>query len=162
MKAPFSPYLTSIAPGIKRLIELLGNDYEYVSALASDSTGFAVQVSRHGTNVGGRTMTTERGIVVRVYKDKKYSEYSLNRFDPDAPEKAYEEIRAAFAAQEEILKATGTEMFETAVLSDEPCTLFVEKETQELPEEADIPDRSGCAVRAAGAAAVRRDRGHLL
>ena len=139
MKAPFSAYLTSIAPGIKKLIDLLGKDYEYVSALATDSTGFAIQVSRHGTSVGGRTMTTERGIVVRVYKDKKYSEYSLNRFDPDAPEKAYEEIKAAFAAQEEILRATGTKVFETAVLSDEPCTLFVEKETKELPEEADIP-----------------------
>ena len=114
MKAPFSAYLTSIAPGVKKLIDLLGKDYEYVSALATDSTGFAIQVSRHGTSVGGRTMTTERGIVVRVYKDKKYSEYSLNRFDPDAPEKAYEEIKAAFAAQEEILRATGTKVFETA------------------------------------------------
>ena len=44
MKAPFSAYLTSIAPGIKKLIDLLGNDYEYVSALATDSPGFAVRV----------------------------------------------------------------------------------------------------------------------
>lgn len=138
MKAPFSAYLTSIAPGIKKLIDLLGNDYEYVSALATDSPGFAVRVSRHGTSVGGKTMTTERGIVLRLYKDKKYSEYSMNRFDPDAPEKAYEEIKAAMAAQEKILQATGTKVFETEVLADEPLTLFIEKETEQLPEEADI------------------------
>ena len=42
MKAPFSPYLERLAPGMKKLIGILGEEYEYVSVLSTDSKGFAV------------------------------------------------------------------------------------------------------------------------
>ena len=37
MKAPFSPYLERIAPGLKQLIACLGERYSYVSVLSTDS-----------------------------------------------------------------------------------------------------------------------------
>ena len=137
MKAPFSAYLSGIKPGLQRLIQLLRSEYEYVSILATDSKGLAVRLSRHARSVGSETMTTERGVVVRVRKDGQYSEYALNSFDPARPEAAAGEIREALEAQRALLSAAGAEVYPTPILPDEPVTLFVEKETEQLPEETD-------------------------
>ncbi len=137
MKAPFSAYLSGIKPGLQRLLQLLQPDFEYVSILATDSRGLSVHISRHARTVGSETMTTERGVVLRVRQDGQYSEYALNSFDPERPEAAAEEIRAALRAQRELLAAVGVESYPTPLLPDEPVTLFVEKETERLPEETD-------------------------
>ena len=84
MKAPFSHYLNSIAPGLKELIKLLRQHYDYVSVLASDSTGFSLRVSQR-TKAAGDPNFTERGNVIRVYKDGLYSEYAFDHFDPNNP-----------------------------------------------------------------------------
>jgi len=140
MKAVFSKYLDSLVPGFRRLIEILESDFDYVSILSTDSKGLVVGISQHSKSVGNKTMTTERGTVVRVYKDGLYSEYALDRFDPDDPEGAAEQIRETLGAQIEVLKKCGTEVFETGKLSDEPLELLVEKETGQLPEEAELSD----------------------
>ena len=44
VKAPFSPYLDAIAPGLKKLVALLGEDFDYVSVLSTDSAGFSAAV----------------------------------------------------------------------------------------------------------------------
>ena len=82
MKAPFSAYLNGLRGGLKELIALLRQDYDYVSVLATDSKGLAVRISQRSRSVSSETMTTERGIVVRVCRDGQYSEYALNSFDP--------------------------------------------------------------------------------
>ena len=93
MKAPFSEYLNSLVPGLRKLIDLLSEDFDYVSVLSTDSKGLAVRISQHAKSVGNKTMTTERGTVVRVMKDGLYCEYAMDRFDPAKPEAAAEEIR---------------------------------------------------------------------
>ena len=138
MKAPFSAYLNSLRGGLNELIALLRQDYDYVSVLATDSRGLGVSISQRARSVSSETMTTERGIVVRVCRDGLYSEYALNTFDPSRPEAAAEEIRAAFTRQRGLLSATCTAVYDTPVLADEPLTLFVEKETEELPETTDV------------------------
>ena len=138
MKAPFSPYLTGIRDGLFRLISLLGGEYGYVSALATDSVGLNVNISQHAKAVRNETMTTERGIVLRVYKNGLYSEYALNDFDPERPEEAFARVQAALSAQQAVLAATGTKVYQTPPLEDEPLTLFVEKETEQLPETTDV------------------------
>ncbi len=138
MKAPFSPYLLGIKNGIKDLVSILGERYGYVSVLATDSKGLAVMISQHAKNVLSETMTTERGIVVRVYKDGQYSEYALNGFDPDDVKRTADEIISALEEQFALIKATGTEKYDTGILDDEPLSLFVEKETEILPEETDV------------------------
>ena len=74
MKAKFSTYLNDIAPGLKDLIAELAKSYDYVSVLSTDSVGFNVRVSQRVKSISGSTLTTERGNVIRVYKDGLYSE----------------------------------------------------------------------------------------
>ena len=138
MKAPFSAYLTEIKGGLRQLIGLLRREYDYVSVLATDSKGLAVRISQHARSVTSETMTTERGIVIRVCKDGQYSEYALNDFNPTDPEGAAERISKALAEQQKILAVTNSKVYETGLLSDEPITLFVEKETEQLPETTDV------------------------
>ena len=66
MKAPFSPYLTGIAPAMKRIVALLGEEYDYVSILSTDSSGFRMSVGQRAVAVANATMTTERGNVQHV------------------------------------------------------------------------------------------------
>ena len=140
MKAPFSQYLVSIKSAIKALIESLEKDYNYVSALATDSKGFAVRVSQTSKSVSSETMTTERGIVLRVCRNGLYSEYALNSFDPASPLAEAEEIKKALDRQFALLESTGTAVYETPVLSDDEETVFVEKETELLPEGTDLKE----------------------
>ena len=137
MKAPFSPYLTGIAPAMKRIVALLGEKYDYVSILSTDSSGFRMSVGQRAVAVANATMTTERGNVIRVMKHGLVSEYAFNNFNPDHSEKAAEEAAAAMDAQIEVLKNTGSEIYETDVLDDEPLVIFEEFETETLPETCD-------------------------
>lgn len=138
MKAPFSAYLSAIAPKLQEIVNALAADYDYVSALSTDSVGFTVAMSQRNKSVTNRTMTTERGTVVRVYRDGLYSEYAFNTFDPNRPEATLAALRAALDRQLDLLKAAKTEVYSTAALPDEPLTLFVEKETERLPETEDM------------------------
>ena len=138
MKAPFSPYLTGCAEGIRALIGMLGQRYDYVSVLSTDSRGFAVRISTRAKSVSSETMTTERGHVVRVWKDGLYSEAAFNRFDPARPEETLHTITGALDAQLAVLRQTGVRPYETPALPDEPQTLSVEMDTGRLPEEEDL------------------------
>ena len=140
MKAPFSEYLTSIAPHVKEVIDDLNKDFDYVSALCSDSKGLAIRIGSRARSISNKTMTTERGVVFRVCKNKKYSEYAVNNADWNDTASMIEKIRKELAAQDALLATTGTEVFETGVLDDEPLTFFGEKETGSLPEKANIKE----------------------
>ena len=138
MKAKFSTYLNDIAPGLKDLIAELAKSYDYVSVLSTDSVGFNVRVSQRVKSVSGSTLTTERGNVIRVYKDGLYSEYSFNRFDPERAKDMAAEVRGVLDAQLSVLKATQSKIYNTPKLDDEKQELFVEMETGSLPEETDL------------------------
>ena len=138
MKAAFSAYLDSIAPGVKELIALLGKKYDYVSVLSTDSVGFAVSISQRAKAVNHSTMMTERGNVIRVRRDGLYSEYAFNLFDPAHPELTAAAAEKALDTQLELLRETKSEVFDTPALPDEPCTLREEMETAQLPEEAEL------------------------
>ena len=138
MKAKFSEYLSSIAPGIKQLIAELGKSYDYVSVLSTDSVGFSMTASQRVKSISAKTLMVERGNVVRVYKDGLYSEYSFNLFDSENVAEKAGKIKEVLDKQLAVLKATQTEVYNTEKLSDEPQELFVEMETTDLPEEADL------------------------
>ncbi len=140
MKARFSPYLNDIATGLKELIRILSGSYDYVSILSTDSVGFTVSVSQRVKSITGDTLMTERGSVVRVYKDGLYSEYSLNQFDPSKADETADRIKRILDAQFSILKATNSKIYNTEKLDDEPQKLFIEMETDSLPEETDLGD----------------------
>jgi TldD protein len=138
MKAKFSTYLNEIAPSLKEMIAELQKSFDYVSILSTDSVGFNVRVSQRVKSIDGSTLTTERGNVVRVYKDGLYSEYSFNRFDADKAKDMAAKVKKVLDAQFAVLKATGSEIYNTPKLDDEKQELFVEMETGSLPEETDL------------------------
>ena len=137
MKAPFSPYLDQLVPGLKALTELLGRSFDYVSVLSTDSVGFKVSISQRSKSVSNTNMTTERGTVVRVCREGRYSEYAFNEM-PDNVEALADRILRELERQFTVLEKTGSKTYETPVLPDEPLELFVEKETGRLPENEDM------------------------
>ncbi|WP_035767787.1 TldD/PmbA family protein [Butyrivibrio sp. NC2002] len=137
MKAKFSEYLDGIAPSLKQIIDILSDHYDYVSILASDSKGFSIQASQRNKIITGENMTTERGCVVRVYKDGLYSEYSFNGSCGDAGRIA-QKLIGILDDQIDLIKKTETKIFDTAKLEDEKYTLFTEMETDILPEDVDL------------------------
>ena len=138
MKAPFSPYLDAIAPGLKKLVEMLGEEFDYVSVLSTDSVGFTAMISQRAKSVNHSTMMTERGSVVRVRKGGLYSEYAFDRFDPAHPDQTASEALNVLREQFALLEETFSEVYDTSVLPDEPCGLRVEMETGSLPEDCDL------------------------
>lgn len=138
MKAPFSSYLAGIAPALKELVKELGRDYEYVSVLSTDCKGFRISISQQSKSVSNQNMTTERGCVVRVYRDGLYSEAAFDDFDPEKVMEKAEEIRSLLNAQFAVLEAAGSISYETGKLDDMPRRVFAEKETGILPQECDM------------------------
>ncbi len=140
MKAKFSTYLDGLADDIKSLVAILGEHYDYVSALSTDSNGLIVRISQRQKSVSNQTITTERGTVIRVCKNGLYSEYAFNEMHGETPEELASHIMKELDAQFELLKITATEVYETDILSDEPLELLVEKETETMPEDVNVKD----------------------
>ena len=107
MKTPFSSYLSGIAPGLKELVSLLRKTYDYVSVLSTDSVGFSVAISQRSKSVSRQTMTTERGTVVRVYRNGLYAESAFTGFDPEKAAEKCEAIVKELDAQLRLLEAAG-------------------------------------------------------
>ena len=138
MKAPFSSYLTGIAPGLKELAALLRKRYDYVSVLSTDTVGFQAAISQRSKSVTRGTLCTERGTVVRVCRGGLYAESAFTGFNPAETEKTCSAICAELDEQLALLGECGVQPYETGVLPDEPCTIFAEMETGRLPEEENI------------------------
>ena len=133
MKTPFSDHLTREAPHMRALIDRLAVSFEYVSILSTDSVGFMLRVTPRVKRVDRKTMTTERGHVVRLYRDQCYYEYAFNDFDPERIEQKADEITAAFERQRAVLAAEGVKPYETACLPDEAQELDAAFDTGRLP-----------------------------
>ena len=130
MKAPFSPYLDRIVPGLKQLLILLSREYPYVSVLSTDSAGFAVRISQRSKSVSEKTMTTERGSVVRVW--------NVGPFDPDRPEETAQALLSSLRAQRDMLCAVSCPVYTTPPIPDEACQVRFEADTELLPENTDM------------------------
>ena len=143
MKVPFSEYLNKIAPSVKTVIDDLKKDHDYVSALCTDSKGLMVRIGHRSRSISNQTMTTERGVVFRVCQGKKYAEVALNTADWNDLGVIIGFIRSELAMQDEMLKKLDVSVYETGILDDEPLEFFGQKETEYLPEEADLKELAG-------------------
>ena len=138
MKAPFSSYLTGIAPGLKELIALLRQRYDYVSVLSTDTVGFQVAISQRAKSVTRDTLCTERGTVVRVYRNGQYAESAFTGFDPAKAAETAEAIARELDSQLDLLRDCGVQTYETGILPDEPLEIYAEMETGRMPENEDL------------------------
>ena len=140
MKAPFSEYLEKIAPAVKAVVSDLSKDHDYVSALCTDSKGLVIRIGSKSRSISNKTMTTERGVVFRVCKNSKYSEYAVNTADWNEPEAVIRQLREELERQEALLESSSVSIYETPVLEDEPCEFFGQKDTELLPEKTDLKE----------------------
>ncbi|MCR5178799.1 MAG: TldD/PmbA family protein [Lachnospiraceae bacterium] len=138
MKAPFSSWLAGQAEPVKDLIAALSSHYDYVSVLATDSCGFNMVASQKNRMMERKTLTSERGMVVRVHRDGLYSEYSFNAGDMTDVGAIAAKMRGILDKQLAVLAATGTEVYDTDKPDDSPLQIFSEMETDSLPEDYDI------------------------
>ncbi|MGI6106838.1 MAG: TldD/PmbA family protein [Lachnospiraceae bacterium] len=171
MKAPYSSWLTGLEPALRRLYAALRPDFDYVSFLSTDSVGFTIQISQRARSVSDRNLTTERGTVVRVRKGGLYSEAAFNDLTDQNVDEVAARIREELSAQMEILRQTGTEVYETGAVPDEPAEVFAEMETEQLPETADtaalvsqfteISSRTAAAVEGALDCSIRAQSTHI-
>ena len=124
MKTPFSPYLAGIAPGLKELAALLRQQYDYVSVLSTDTTGFQVAISQRAKSVTRETLCTERGTVVRVCRNGLYAESAFTGFD------------SAEAFREDVKQKLADAKAKSAAAANENAVIgkVVENAQIELPE----------------------------
>ncbi len=83
MKVGKSRFLLDKKPALKKLVELLGETYPYVSILGTDVAGKAYKGTTTGSTVKGSDWS-ERGFVIRVHDGQRYFEYSFNEVDEDS------------------------------------------------------------------------------
>ena len=101
MKVETSRYLQKIKPRLQKFLAELLEEYEYVSILAEDSESGQYSVSKTGTGMKERETLCHRGVVVKVYDKKGYSEYAFNRVTEEEME------RAAVMLREQLVPMAG-------------------------------------------------------
>lgn len=103
MKVSFSKFLESKEPLVKKLVQLLSEDYDYVSVLSSDTENKSYDVSEKSTSISN-SMWEERGFVVRVYNKNLYTEYSFNNLKDENLNQLVEEIKDEVENTPDLLK----------------------------------------------------------
>jgi len=82
MKVKLSKYLESQKSVLQNVVNILSEDYDYVSILGVDTKGKSYKVRKSSTSLED-SVWFERGYVLRVHNGKNYSEYSFNVIDED-------------------------------------------------------------------------------
>jgi len=137
-KVAFSRYLQEAEGALSALRGELEKKYGYVSVYAADSAGFSLRAGQRNVRLVEDTMTSERGVCVRVMQDGICSEYAFNPAEYFAdPKAAAEKIGAKLDAQLSMLKNLGVEPYPTPELPDGGLEIFAEFEAETAPEEAD-------------------------
>lgn len=109
-----SEYLLGCKDKLEQLVDILKNEYDYVSVLATDVSGLFYAVNRKTSSIN-EFRDSERGFVVRVYCNGGYSEYSFNRLD-NVNETA-QQIITALNAQSSVLESSAK--LKTPLLEEE-------------------------------------------
>ena len=119
-------YLTGIRPLVIKLTEYLtANGFEEVSVLAVNSEGKRYAITRAGTNIADDSMSSDRGIVIRVSDSKMSAECSRSELREDS----FEDIKNALQA---LMKET--EKQNTKILPDNISGGANAAASKELPE----------------------------
>lgn len=129
MKVEYSNFLRSNEAEIKAIIDELSLSYEHVSVLGKDVSGKSIMAGRTSTAVADYHLS-EKGYVVRAYKDGGYVEYSFNELTNGLAGK----IKETFDAMKDV--SNQYDQFNTEYLEDfvgeEECFKEVEKPLKSL------------------------------
>ncbi len=117
MKTEFSTHIKQKKTLLKKLIEELSSEFEYVSILATDVKGKRYEQDFKTSNIAD-IMIFERGYVCRVYNGTCYSEYSFDTFDEACYEEVKRNIKAAAQKDIETFKGINVPMTKYPLLKE--------------------------------------------
>lgn len=118
-----SQYLLESKPLLRKMVNRLAEDFEYVSVLGTDTAGKTFTVRRTGEEISD-TFWNERGYVFRLYNGAFYSEFSINNINEDNLEEKLEEIKSSVQNQFKAVKASGIHLNEYPVMEEEQISQF--------------------------------------
>ncbi len=149
MKTVGSEFLTRSKPYVRRLIELLSGDYQYVSVLGTDTAGKVYRVGKTGTEVMD-AMLVERGFVVRIHNGVNYSEYSFNEIGEDKLQSIVSDIKEKLHKVSKEIDQNAYELIEEQELKKQ---FFSETEvdpesisSEEIIKELTLLKDQGCSL----------------
>ncbi len=103
MQVAFSSFLASQKPLLQKMLDVLSQDFPYVSVLGTDVTGNMYAVRSQSVTITDSSWV-ERGYVVRVHNGLHYAEYSLNTLDESSFFSSMQMIRYDLNRSLELLK----------------------------------------------------------
>ena len=118
MKTEFSTHIKLKKPLLKKLIEELSTEFEYVSILATDVRGKRYEQDFSTSNISD-IMIFERGYVCRVYNGTSYSEYSFDTFDESCYENVKQSIKKTAQKDIEFFKNINVPMTKYPLLDEQ-------------------------------------------
>ncbi len=149
MKTVGSEFLTRSKPYVRKLIELLSEDYQYVSVLGTDTRGKVYRVGKTGTEVID-AMLAERGFVVRIHNGVNYSEYSFNEIGEDKLQSIVSDIKEKLHKVSKEIDRNAYELIEEQELKKQ---FFSETEvdpesisSEEIIKELTLLKEQGCSL----------------
>lgn len=140
MKVHMSIYLTNQKKTLKKLIELLSEDFKYVSVLGTDTCGKSYQVRRTGVSINDIEWA-ERGFVVRIHNGYNYSEYSFNELREEGIGELIQNIKEKINEDVEKLKASSIKVSSYPLIEEERITDKLFKIVKILPEEVTAEEK---------------------
>lgn len=126
----FSSYLEKIKPLLKSLLTELLKHYPYVSILANDCKGKHVVVENKTILIKDNPYQ-ERGFVVRIYNQQRYSEFAFNEISEEKIPEIIQSIHNECDVKECVEKAIYVKSFVYPLLEEET----IEKEFNKIKDE---------------------------
>ena len=115
-------FLASREADCKRLVELLGKEFAYVSVLGSDVTTKVVVVNRHTSRVE-TDADADKGFTVKMTNGQAFFEYSLDDVSGDV-----EAIAKKILSECKVASGLESKMIHSCPIADEPLTKSFERE----------------------------------
>lgn len=103
MKVQESLFIQGKKPLLKKLLDMLLEQYPYASILAEDAKSRNYSVSRKNMAVGEGQPGTSRGFVVKVSDGKHYAEYSFNQISEKNLDIICDRIRELVEASDKVM-----------------------------------------------------------
>ncbi len=118
MKVELSNYLQLQKNILKKLVNRLSQEFEYVFILGVDTKGKSYMLKKTGVELND-SRCVERGFVVRVYNGTHYSEHSFNEISEDLLETVAQTIMETATTKLQFLRDQGVESVPYGIVSEE-------------------------------------------
>jgi len=139
MEICHSRFLSESMEALKKYVEILSKDYEYVSLLATDVIGKRFAVTTSNTSIVDSDWG-ERGVVIRVYHKKSYSEFAFNELNEKSLDENIDHIRKMIDFKNSLVNS-GIESIDYKIIEEEEIKEAFNGSVKILPESMDSSEK---------------------